>query len=185
VTTYLLTLEGDSVVCQIENPADIEKLRAHGVAVAACDDEQAMAPLLATMHPQARGLMESGLVRSLERLGQAMERVVLLNATEKTHTATDRHFRDPWGPDAIAPPDFFRNEWDIHIDPAKIYRSPDPNAGKQAPPPSREWWASHPAGARGNVPPRHRTGPIAGRETVLPDKKAKRKAEKLARRKQR
>jgi hypothetical protein len=60
-----------------------------------------------------------------------------------------------------------------------------PNAGKQAPPPRQEWWASHPAGARGNVPPRHRTGPIAGRETALPDKKAKRKAEKLARRKQR
>jgi len=74
VTTYMLTLEGDTVVCQIQNPADIEKLRAHGVTVTACDDQEAMAPVLATMHPQARARTANKTGSDLERGGSERSR---------------------------------------------------------------------------------------------------------------
>ena len=74
--------------------------------------------------------------------------------------------------------------WNIPVMSAKADSDvsyPVPNAGKQAPPPRREWYLSHPAGARGNVPPRRRTGPIAGRVKALPAKKAARNRQDKAR----
>lgn len=43
----------------------------------------------------------------------------------------------------------------------------------------------NPAGSRGNLPPRQRTGPIGARVNANADKKAARKAKKDARRRQR
>lgn len=168
MTTYLLTLEGGSVVCQIENEADAEKLRAHGVTVTACDDEQAMTPLLAIMHSQARGLMESGIVRAMERLGRTAERMALfaVDAGQAIHILPEAEARE-WEADGhtireLPPkkpgeyrPDHVYNipgslttyfegdatHWDIAPPKvADLYPSSDPNEGRQAPPPRREWW---------------------------------------------
>lgn len=158
MTTYLLTLKGDSAVCQIENEADAEKLRAHGATVTACDDEQAMAPLLAIMHPQARGLMESGIVRAMERLGRAAERMALfaVDAGQVLHILPESEAREweadghtirklpPKKPGEFAPdhaynlPKLAAHHETCPPKAADLFLH-GPNEGRQAPPLSARW----------------------------------------------
>ena len=204
MTTYLLTLEGGSVVCQIENEADAEKLRAHGVTVTACDDEQAMTPLLAIMHSQARGLMESGIVRAMERLGRTAERMALfaVDAGQAIHILPEAEAREweadghtirespPKKPGEFAPDHaynlpklterqlraFGADGWDVA---PPTWHVPDdgPNAGKQAPPPRREWWA----GSAPDAPPPGFRWMDCRHKQQTKQKMSKRKAQKLAR----
>jgi hypothetical protein len=153
--TYALRL-GDTVHLISTDESAARDLRTAGYTVERCDDPEAMGVLMVDLHPQAKGLLSGGLVRSLERLGQAMERVMLLNATEKTHAATDRLNALTVELEREKTRKWQIQPWEITpADLASIHASPTPNAGKQAPPQPGEWWRE---GWKGHAAPKNSHG---------------------------
>lgn len=91
--------------------------------------------LLLDMHPQARGLIESGLARSFERLGRAAEVAALLSSLPDAPTFGDKEYslNPSWG-----------DRSEMMASKVGYYHLPNdgPNAGRRVPPPSRQWWTT-------------------------------------------
>jgi hypothetical protein len=166
---YALQL-GETTHLVSTDEAAAKQMRAAGIQIARTDDQTAMAPLLAVMHPQARGLMESGLARSFERLGRAAEMVTIMQAINNVPTGhrmdSVLHALDV---DLAEPKAEYVASWDLASFEANVYHPPGPNEGRQAPPPRREWWSTQ---CKGKGTP--------GSGCQKQDKRA-RKAQKLAR----